>query len=62
MYKLQARTATRAKAAAILRKHLETIENNKEFWQAFGKAGGGISQKQYLDQERKRLKALEGEQ
>ena len=62
MYKLMARTATRAKAAAILREHLETIENDREFWHAFGKAGGGISQKQYLEQEKKRLKALEGEQ
>ena len=55
--KIQARSATRAKAAAAMR---ETLYNpTKEFWLAYGKAGGGIGQADYIAQELERLKKLE---
>ena len=55
--KLQARSDTRAQAAAAMR---HTLYNTpREFWLAYGKAGGGISQADYIAQELERLKKLE---
>ena len=55
--KLQARSDTRAQAAAAMRQAL--YNQTKEFKRAFGKAGGGVNHADYIAQELERLKKLE---